>query len=307
MKCVCPMGGDRTCPDDCPLAIWATLSTKDRKAQRKPVAEQLYKQGFTMEAIATQLGVHHSQIVRDLREFVHDAQIKPAKTSTNPKGAGRPKGKKSKRTGSPELRTYDATVEKKVLDLLDQGMSQEQAAADVGVNKHTVEVFVAREAGRAEAKADPEIDSAALSMTAQQKLEAAIRQHKRKLDAEFEERCRVDCMRWLNDVGLPHYHKKLAELERSITSRRGFMDAATYRKILVCLHPDRVSDEHLKKRYQEAFQIWSNLEKHVLDEKQSPTEFRTMPRTYQELMAMKAKVQAERRAKREARNKMMPR
>lgn len=45
-----------------------------------------------VEAIATQLGVHHSQIVRDLKEFVHDAQIKPAKTSTNPKGAGRPKG-----------------------------------------------------------------------------------------------------------------------------------------------------------------------------------------------------------------------
>jgi hypothetical protein len=45
-----------------------------------------------MEAIATQLGVSHPTIVRDLREFVHDEQIKPAKTASNPKGAGRRKG-----------------------------------------------------------------------------------------------------------------------------------------------------------------------------------------------------------------------
>ena len=57
MKCVCPMGGDRTCPDDCLLAVWANLPTNDRKTRRKPIAEQLYKQGFTMEQIATQLGV----------------------------------------------------------------------------------------------------------------------------------------------------------------------------------------------------------------------------------------------------------
>jgi hypothetical protein len=56
----------------------------------------------------------------------------------------------------------------------------------------------------------------------------------------------------------------------------------------------------MKKRYEEAFRLFSELEKRVLDEKESPTEFRQMPRTYEELMAMKAKVQAERRAKRAA-------
>ena len=64
-----------------------------RTAQSRPIAEKLYKQDFTMEAIAAMLGVHHSTIVRDLGEFVHDAQIKkPTKTATNPKGAERPKG-----------------------------------------------------------------------------------------------------------------------------------------------------------------------------------------------------------------------
>jgi hypothetical protein len=37
--------------------VWANLSLTDQKAQRKPIAEKLYKQGFTMEQIATQLGV----------------------------------------------------------------------------------------------------------------------------------------------------------------------------------------------------------------------------------------------------------
>jgi hypothetical protein len=81
-------------------------------------------------------------------------------------------------------------------------------------------------------------------------------------------------------------------------NRKGIMDRLTYRKILACLHPDRVSDPALKKRYEEAFRLFTNLEKRVLNEKESPTQFRKMPRTYEELMAMKAKVQSERRARR---------
>ena len=32
MKCVCPMGGDRTCPDDCPLT--QLIQAFDNRAQR---------------------------------------------------------------------------------------------------------------------------------------------------------------------------------------------------------------------------------------------------------------------------------
>jgi hypothetical protein len=92
MRCVCPMGGNRTCPKGCPLAKWASLSPADRRSQRKTIAEQLYKQGFTMEVIATQLGVTNQTISNDLRDFPNDLEIKkPAKTASNPKGAGRPK------------------------------------------------------------------------------------------------------------------------------------------------------------------------------------------------------------------------
>src|SRR5262245_35034448 len=69
------------------------------------------------------------------------------------------------------------------------------------------------------------------------------------------------------------YNKKYAEFERGIKSRRGLMDHASYKKILSCLHPDRVQDADMKKRYEEAFNILTQLEKVLLDESQSPTNF----------------------------------
>lgn len=137
---------------------------------------------------------------------------------------------------------------------------------------------------------DPETDSAPLALTAQKRLEAAIRAHQRKLDLEFEVRCREDCQRWLNEVGLPQYLKELTKLEHSISNRDGIMSRATFNAIRRALHPDSrnsISDKMLGA----AFDAFMALEKRVLDEKQSPTQFRTIPRTYEELMAMKAKVQ----------------
>jgi hypothetical protein len=46
----------------------------------------------------------------------------------------------------------------------------------------------------------------------------------------------------MDEISLPHYAKELAELERLISSRKGVMDRITYRKILACLHRDRVQD-----------------------------------------------------------------
>jgi DeoR/GlpR family transcriptional regulator of sugar metabolism len=54
------------------------------KARRKPIAERLYKQGFTMDQIATQLGVTTWTISKDLKEF------SPEVKTSRPKG-GRPK------------------------------------------------------------------------------------------------------------------------------------------------------------------------------------------------------------------------
>jgi hypothetical protein len=224
---------------------------------------------------------------------------------SNPKGSrpkgGRPKGSTTapQRRGGPQpqRRKNEATKTDFAAALvIEKGYTYEQAAAETGVGSvQVIKTSVAREEGRREVRSE-----SSLALSAQQRLDVAIRARKRKLDIDFEMRVLAECKRRLDEISLPHYAKELAELERSIGSRKGVMDRITYRKILACLHPDRVQDPMMKKRYEEAFRLFTELEKRVLDEKESPTEFRQMPRTYEELMAMKAKVQAGRRAKRAA-------
>jgi uncharacterized protein with von Willebrand factor type A (vWA) domain len=108
-------------------------------------------------------------------------------------------------------------------------------------------------------------------------------------------------MKELHEISLPYYTKTLERLERLITSRRGVMDRVTYNKIRWCLHSDHVQDPAMKRRYDEAFAVFNDLEKLLLDEKASPTQFQKMPRTLAELQAAKARVQAERQAARKAR------
>jgi hypothetical protein len=178
------------------------------------------------------------------------------------------------------------------------------SAAQTGLTSvQTVKTSVAREEGRRETR---ELND--LSLTAQQRFDARLRAALRQQEAEFEIRVLAECKRRLDEISLPHYSKELADLEESIKNRKGIMHNVTYRKILACLHTERLIqllgiplsklDPSLAKRYEEAFRLFTELEKRVLDEKESPTQFRTMPRTYEELMAMKAKVQADRRAKR---------
>lgn len=256
------------------------------KEDRKRIAEHLYGgREWTMERIAEALNTTHKTISKDLEGFVPQVQ------TPRPKG-GRPKG--SKDAAKQRRKNTSVTAENAARSILDENKSYQEIEKETGFSNTVLRAAVAREEGRRE----PAINADQLSLTAQQKLQIAIRQHIRKLDMEFELRCREDCQRWLNDVSLPQYAKELTELEHSISNRKGVMDRITYRKILACLHPDRVQDSALKKRYEEAFRLFTELEKRVLDEKQSPTQFRQMPRTYEELMAMKAKVQAGRRAKR---------
>jgi DNA-binding transcriptional regulator LsrR (DeoR family) len=51
------------------------------------VAEKLYKQGFTQEQIATQLGVGQSTIDRDLANLPIVGKLKSAKTASNARSA----------------------------------------------------------------------------------------------------------------------------------------------------------------------------------------------------------------------------
>ena len=120
----------------------------------------------------------------------------------------------------------------------------------------------------------------------------------RALELEFEQRIQEEVRHRLEATILPHYKKTYEEYVRVIKTRKGVMDRASYRKILAALHPDRVQDPALKKRAEEAFNMFTKIERLLLDEKKSPTATEPMPRSYADLMARKQRMAEARRNKR---------
>jgi transposase len=268
-------------PQNCPLPGWLSLPAKERRAQRKAKAIELYGRGFTESAIAALLGVSTKTISLDLAEFL------PQVKTPRPKG-GRPKGSRCK----PDRRATTPQQDKAIANrILDDGATDGEARREFGVSSTVVRRAVAQEQGRREAAENPEVNPALLSMSSKEKLEAAIRQHKRKLELENDDRVRAMALEAMGKL-LEHHKEKYARAERILKSRKGIMDRATYRKILSCLHPDRlqamgIKDAAMLKRYEEAFARFTELEDLLLDEKQNPTTFAPMPATAAEWIRAK--------------------
>jgi DNA-binding CsgD family transcriptional regulator len=277
-------------PDDCPIRVFSDLTPAEQRVERGRIAKKMSDQGFTEQQIAKQLGVDRSTISRDLSEFVHDAQIKkPAKTATNPKGAGRPKGRAPKAIEREE----------KVAALKDAGLTTAEIAVEVGLGERAVSQ--ALEHVQIKREAEAQIDPSTLSLSAQQKLATAIKQHQQKLSAGYQAHIQEEIRKRLEETVLPHYREKQAEAEKVIKSRKGVMDKATFNRIRRCLHPDSrqsVTDKILG----EAFDAFMALEKILLDEKDSPTEFTQLPSTYEAWEQMKRDAMAARRTKRSSNN-----
>jgi hypothetical protein len=278
-------------PENCPITTHAALSPSERKVRRQSLARKLYAQGFTMEVIATQLGVSQRQISTDLEGL--EVASKPPR----PKG-GRPKGSNSRRKNtSPDA----AEAAKAIIE----GQTYKEAESDSGLSNTVLRAAVAREEGRREA--EPTITADMLSMTAQQKLDLAIRQHKRKLDAEFVDSVAAECRKQMDEIWLPDCQKRLDQAEELLKSRiKGAMPRAKYRIILSCLHADSrksVSEGRLN----EAFHAFEKLESVLCSEAEMPTPRIPFPRTWEERMAMKSKVAATRKAKRSNGREISPR
>ena len=150
---------------------------------------------------------------------------------------------------------------------------------------------------------ETEVTSDMLSMSAQQKLETAIAQHKKRLEVSFHAEVNARVKEFMEQTLGPQLSKEQAEARRVMDSRKGVMDRKTYRKILACLHPDWVTDPAQKVRYEEAFRLFSALEKRVLDEKNSPTKFTDIPSTAKEWDELRRKATEARKAKRSSRTK----
>ena len=147
------------------------------------------------------------------------------------------------------------------------------------------------------------IDPAMIPPSKQQRFDAAIRQHKRKLDAEFEARVLDECRKRVDEFILPEHVKEQEEARAVIKARKGVMPYRAFKTILACLHPDRVLDEGQKKRYAEAFNIFNDLKLLLCCEAELPAPQTTdIPRTYSEMMARKQKVAEARRRGREDRS-----
>jgi len=62
------------------------------------------------------------------------------------------------------------------------------------------------------------------------------------------------------DREIARLEKELAEVVAVYKNRQGLMTTRTYKNILALLHPDRVQEPELKRRYEEAFVLWKGLE-----------------------------------------------
>jgi hypothetical protein len=100
-----------------------------------------------------------------------------------------------------------------------------------------------------------------------------------KLDAQWNEAVNARVQEFLENTIMPKLQEEQMEARRIMESRKGVMDRKSYKKILSCLHPDRVTDPGQKALYEEAFRLFTVLEKRLLDEKNSPTQFVDFPTT----------------------------
>ena len=152
-----------------------------------------------------------------------------------------------------------------------------------------------------------EIDAAALlSASAKEKLEAAIRAHKKKLDNEFQYNVQQGVRKFIDEHILPQYGDKLKKAD-AILAKTDYIHRlfpfkpAEYKAILAALHPDNSTSAEKRS---ELFQLFKSKEDKLKNPVDMDKKLGGMPRTMEDLMAMREarrqKVKEENAAKRAA-------
>lgn len=310
----------------------APLSPEDR-VKIAAVAEQ---RGYTQTQISKILGVSQATISGDLSKsnLSTTDKLKPAKTATNPKGAGRPRGAKVKTEEDikPSLKAQIVEIMKdgqwrtieEIESLIGGGRHDTGRLLRFLKESHVVEirsegaeqeyrVLDRQSYNGVEPKPDvrqPVISREMLSLTAQQKFDLAVKQEKHRLGIQFQDLVQKEVnrrMKLLLETLTPKLKAEQEEAQRIIKARRGIMTKKAYNKIWSCLHPDRAmqpqrnTDEELRQVYEGAFDIFSKLKRLVLNEEHCPTpvddKSAPLPKTMAEWEEAERKATAERKAK----------
>jgi hypothetical protein len=203
--------------------------------------------------------------------------------------------KKPKKAAKKEKKSPGDTTQRKALNRALDAIDRRKAAGEeitvkviqeeAGVGKTVVHEALALR----EVEANVEAELPPLSATYQKKLEA----WQRKLEKEFDFRVRMESQKcsqkWLNEVRIPMYEKKMEELEHMLNwPRNSVMTLPEYKKILMCLHPDGVHSR-TEEQLTEGFRIFTHYKlKMVSDEEAKKAVFKGMP-TFEEMMTRKGK------------------
>ena len=149
-----------------------------------------------------------------------------------------PRGRRGRRRRSTDAQ------ELAIVAMAAQGVKAKAIAAQLGLKDRAVRHVIERARIAQAAKTDGIINTSALSMTAQQKLAAAIRQRVRELELSFEPRVQAEVTK-RNKAAFPRLQEQQNKAQETERAYRQFMEkqkklgtVTEWNNLMLCLHPD---------------------------------------------------------------------
>lgn len=222
-----------------------TVEEEERRERRATVMD-LRQKGFTLQAIAKELGVGKATVYNDLQATLNAAPVEVAAPSRHP-------------------RHFE------VVGLLDAGHKIGAVVHMTGLGARQVRHIWDEERierrGRAEASA-PIVEWDSLPGRMKNKMETLRRQVQRELEADFEPRV-VDEVQKRVHHAIGAIERRERDAARVLEGRKGVFTAAQYRLIKACLHPDS-RDSVSPERLAEAFRLFNESDILLMDNRENP-------------------------------------
>ena len=134
------------------------------------------------------------------------------------------------------------------------------------------------------------IDPSTLPATWKEKYDIALRKALKELQVKFDQAVSDRSKELINKHMLPGWKKKIdyaEKMEQSWRKDTYALSRQDYKKILICLHPDRVTDESLKSKYTEAFNIFKGKEDSLVMPEAPKDKTPPIPPSFDDIMRMK--------------------